>query len=105
MSSIPAYLGHAVGCGGHAAPAPAEGAAEEQAEALGAIDLVDDDGAEDPMQESEGEEHNKIERLKREAQSRRHLMTHLPNNPYCQPCTWANTPIAQQRNKHNKSLK
>eukprot|EP00959_Pyramimonas_sp_CCMP1952_P252163 5268964-Pyramimonas_sp.AAC.1 len=63
-----AYGGHAAGDGKQAAPAPAEGAAEQPAEALGATDLVDDDGAEDPMQESGGEP-SRVERLKKEAQS------------------------------------
>eukprot|EP00959_Pyramimonas_sp_CCMP1952_P018455 390182-Pyramimonas_sp.AAC.1 len=56
------------------------------------------------MQESGGEP-SKVERLKKEAQSRKHLMTHLPNNPHCPTCTWAKTLRAQQGNKHNKSLK
>eukprot|EP00959_Pyramimonas_sp_CCMP1952_P120412 2517966-Pyramimonas_sp.AAC.1 len=104
MPLAPTYLGHAVGCGRHAAPAPVEGAAEQHAEALGAIDLVDDDGADDPMQESGGEP-SEVERLKKEAPSRKHFMTHLPNNPQCPTCTWAKTPRAQQRKKHNQSLK
>eukprot|EP00959_Pyramimonas_sp_CCMP1952_P093445 1955762-Pyramimonas_sp.AAC.1 len=62
------YSGHAAGGGRQAVPAPAEGAAEQLAEALGAIDLVDDDGAEDPMQKSGGEP-SRVERLKKEAQS------------------------------------
>eukprot|EP00959_Pyramimonas_sp_CCMP1952_P234047 4890894-Pyramimonas_sp.AAC.1 len=49
----PTYLGHAVGCGRQAAPAPAEGAAEQHAEALGALDLVDDDGADDRCRSQE----------------------------------------------------
>eukprot|EP00959_Pyramimonas_sp_CCMP1952_P195681 4091431-Pyramimonas_sp.AAC.1 len=58
--------------GGAPLPHLQRGATEQRAEALGAIDLVDDDGAEDPMQ-GPGEEPNKIERLKREAQSRKHF--------------------------------
>eukprot|EP00959_Pyramimonas_sp_CCMP1952_P085536 1789497-Pyramimonas_sp.AAC.1 len=56
------------------------------------------------MQESGGEP-NRVERLKKEAQSRKHFMTHLPKNPYCPTCTWAKTLRTQQRKKHNKSLK
>eukprot|EP00959_Pyramimonas_sp_CCMP1952_P363231 7606491-Pyramimonas_sp.AAC.1 len=66
MPPAPTCCGHAVGCGRRAAPAPAEGAAEQRAEALGAADLVDDDGGDEPTQES-GDEPSKIERLKKEA--------------------------------------
>eukprot|EP00959_Pyramimonas_sp_CCMP1952_P221902 4639206-Pyramimonas_sp.AAC.1 len=56
------------------------------------------------MQESGGEP-SRVERLKTEAQSRKHFMTHLLNNPYCPTCTWATTLRMQQRQKQNKSLK
>eukprot|EP00959_Pyramimonas_sp_CCMP1952_P220465 4609311-Pyramimonas_sp.AAC.1 len=54
------------------------------------------------MQESGGEP-SRVERLKKEAQSRKHFMTHLPNNPYCPTCTRAKTLRTQQRKRQNRA--
>ena len=86
----------ATACGDHV-PAAAGG------EALGAIDLVDDESADDLSGDEQPVEMTKVARRKREAVSRRHLLTHMPKNPYCPICTWAKTLRQQQRKKSNKA--
>ena len=45
------------------------------------------------------DEKTRAERLKEEAMPVRHLMTHLPSNPYCPACKRAKLPKAQSRRK------
>ena len=90
-----------------ASPSCGQAAAGEEAEeAQGADDVVedilDDDSVEDPEEVVDPTETTKVARLKAEAVSRQHLLTHLPKNPYCPACTWAKTLREQQRKKANK---
>ena len=48
--------------------------------------------------------HTCIDRLREEAASLSHLLTHIPKNPYCKVCVFAKTLRTQQMKKKNKGF-
>ena len=68
-----------------------------------ALDHVDDDNIPDHPDDVQVS-HSCVDRLRAEAVSISHLLTHIPKNPYCQVCIFAKTLRAQQRKKTNKGL-
>ena len=78
---------------------------EDDEGGVGDVEIVDDDAIDDPEEDNGEAKETKEARLRKEAVSRKHLLTHLPKNPYCRVCTWAKTLRAQQRSKKNKSYK
>jgi hypothetical protein len=84
-----------------AAPADEEGAAAPDAEPEVAVP-ADGQGSEvaaEPPPQPVAERESRSERLRREATSAKHLMTHYPKNPYCQWCQRGRMCSARSRRK------
>ena len=80
----------------YACPVPAESAEEAPSEHEQQEEVPSSGDAEGELGESEKPE-SKNEKLKREACSLSHLMTHMPQNPFCETCRAAKLRKAQAR--------
>ena len=88
--------------------AKAAGEGQEEPEGGDEPDLValDAPPGEDSDTDKEGDvEMSNVERLKKDAVSIPHLLTHHPKNPFCPTCNWAKTLRKQQRRFQNKGIK